>query len=247
MNTNTTDALTRVSAAKQLTKLQLPPLPEGLTKKQTRFLQAYAKTPDDYAALKSAGYFMESPDDAPKIMYNLRRNPDIPAYLELINHILTGIIEAGLTASAASGREATFYSDLPLHVLSNGQRRFVLAYTGDGLAALAEAGLAPTKQNLLRIMGLPAVRKCIDRVREYMDEGMLMKSQDILSRVEDIASDSSVPPATKLKALDMLAKYRGMSSEKLIIERVEKKAEIPYEPKPMILELDDDTELILKQ
>ncbi len=232
------DDITKLTHGRELAAYQYPKLPQDLSTRERIFFRSYFEHPDYDRAIAKAGYDC-SKRTASDVVSGLNRKPAFRATLTAFHTQLDAYIKAKVQAAPLAMSE--FYTELPLHLLSEKQRKFVLTFAGDIRAALVAADLSPSKQNQLRVMGVPAVRTCINRIREYMDEGLLMKKQDILARIEDLVDDDTSPPAVKLKALDMLAQYQGMKTEKIIVDKYERKETVHVN---INVDLDDPTNVI---
>jgi len=122
------------------------------------------------------------------------------------------------------------YRALPVEGLTEDEKLFIYSYSGDIQDALSEAGLKPTKKAQLLMLSNPQVRECKLHIDAMLFSGNVASGHEVMSVVSDILRDETLSPKDRMAAGTLLAKAQGMLTEKIIIEKVEKEKEVPYEP-----------------
>jgi len=132
----------------------------------------------------------------------------------------------------------------PFSELSEKQLVYVLNIHHGPYLAAQRAGFGTPADAVKRLKRNDKVLLAVDVIKDVLVHTSIADSTEILQQWTSIMRDGTASHKDRLAAGTLLAKTRGMLTERLIVEKVEKREEIPYEPKPMILVLDDDTELI---
>jgi phage terminase small subunit len=117
------------------------------------------------------------------------------------------------------------------------QHKFCREYLVDGCGkdAYLRAGYAKTKgtkQNAYSLLTKPEIKAEIERLLNEMDIKAKITREYILEHLDSVANDPQANAADKLRALDLMGKWRAMWTER--VQQVAVQAGPPEDPKARI-------------
>lgn len=99
------------------------------------------------------------------------------------------------------------------------QKRFILYYRGTPTEAAKKAGYSQPTTAAFKLMQKPLVRKAIDQIDKVLEKSIIADSVEILAFWTNIIRTPGIEIKDRIIASKLLGKYRGLLSERLMLEK----------------------------
>jgi len=118
----------------------------------------------------------------------------------------------------------TTWPKLNLKGLSQKEKRFCMLFCGNPVEAAKQAGYSDTnpaylKRTAWNLMNRKQIKENCRILQKSMDGVMIAHSEEVLAFFTESMRDESLNQSERLSAAKLLAQYRGLLSERLIIDQ----------------------------